>query len=153
MNEVRVKGMYKQLLRKYPNVPEYVMHDFYRSSDDQWFAKLNRLDWKLQVISVNPSDFSLDTQRNFEKRQFGAVNPDRVPRDEERMQVQKRELEGKPQGENEPVILIKRVNGYELFEGFHRTMNLLLRGKNDGPTETWDRVKIKAWVGSSRKKP
>ena len=149
LHEIKMKGLYKQVLLKYPNVPEYVIHDMWRGDDEKFFAQMNRLDWKLKIIEVNPGDFCSETQQQLNDRKFGSENPYQVPDDEKRMLRQKELVT--PTGNNEPIIVIKRTDGYRLYEGWHRTMNALLIGKNSGTPEQWNRVKIKAWVGSSRK--
>ena len=150
LREMRWRGLYRSLRQKYPNIPEYVFHDVYRVGMDEipLYKAFNRLQWRLQVITVNLGDFSPDTRRRIMERQFGSSNPYQVPRDEERMATQKKLATGT--GENEPIIVVKRVDGYELHEGWHRTMNLLKVGMNDGPPETWNKVRIKAWVGSGQ---
>jgi hypothetical protein len=137
-----------ELAKKYSNIPSYVFTDLYRGSDEKFFAQLNRLTWKLQVLEVNPSDFAPETQVRFNERKFGAMNPHGVPDDEQRMQFQARLAKNTQPGHNEPVIVIKAVDGYRLWEGWHRTMNILKLGDNGGPPGAWDRVKINAWVGS-----
>jgi len=90
--------------------------------------------------------------KKFKAREFGGANPFQVPDDEHRMQVQSGLARSKPQGENEPIIVIKAVDGYRLWEGWHRTMSMLRLGDNGRDPGDWTRVKINAWVGSSRKK-
>jgi len=148
--EMRWKGLYKELRRKYPNIPEYVLHDFYRTGmgEHPLYKAFDRLNWHQQVIIVNLSDFAPDTRRRILERQFGAINPYEVHNDEERM-ARHKEL-AVSTGKNEPIIVIKRVDGYELYEGWHRTMNILQLGKNGSPPEQWEKVKINAWVGSGK---
>jgi hypothetical protein len=153
VNEMRMKGLYRQLHQKYSNIPEYVMHDLFRGSDDKLFTQLNRLDWKLQVINVRPTDFSFNTLKHFEEREFGDANPSGVYNDAERMQVQKKRASA--DGHNEPIIVVKRIDGYDLWEGWHRTMNVLKLGQNGRRVTDfaeWDKVKINAWVGSMNRK-
>ena len=148
--EVRKKALYKQMIAKYLNIPRYVLHDIYLGYDDKWIAQLNRLDWKLIILTVNPGSFSPETQRMFSERNFGEKNPYLVPRDEERMKTQKT-IVATSNGNNEPIIVIKRTDGYQLEEGWHRTMNILLQGKNGDEPKMWDLDKIKALVGSFKK--
>ena len=138
------------MLAKYPNIPAYVMHDIFTGQDEKFFQLFNRLVWKLQVVEVNPSDFSDSTRERFSLRDFGTKNPDQVPDDEERMKIQHKLASEDVPGRNEPVILIQPVDGYELWEGWHRTMSILRLGNNGLPPEDWDLVKIKAWVGSRK---
>jgi len=151
--ELRHKSLFRQLKQKYANLPFYVLHDLFRGADEKFFGQLNRLDWKLQVIDVNPASFYPDTLQRFKERGFGNIIHQDVPKDAERTELQKKLVQQRPQGTNEPIIVVKRVNGYALWEGWHRTMNMLMLGDNGGPPEGWTPVKINAWVGSSRGGP
>jgi len=148
--EVRHKEIYGQLVKKYANLPRYVLHDLYRGTDMPLLQQLNNLTWKKIVIEVNPGDFDTETQAKFAQREFGAVNPGNwYVRDAERMETQKKLAAERPQGGNEPIVVVKRVDGkYKLIEGWHRTMSILQMGKNGGPPEGWEPVRINAWVGS-----
>lgn len=133
---------------KYPNVPEYVLKDMYRGSDEPFFSQLNRLTWEERVIDVNPSDFAPETLLKLKQRGFGDANPGDVPNDAERVEFQRSVAASGQQGQNEPIVVVKAVDGYRIWEGWHRAMSILRLGANDGPSEGWDRVKINAWVGS-----
>lgn len=148
--ELRNKALFRDLVAKYENIPQYVLRDIFRGDDDPIFAKFNRLTWKKQVLEVNPSDFAPHTREKFNARAFGERLPDNlyVYRDKERTQVQQQLAATRSAGTNEPVIIVKRVDGYDLWEGWHRTMVLLKAGDNGKRPEEWDRVKINAWVGS-----
>lgn len=149
---MRARSQYRELLRKYPNVPRYILHDMYRGRDEDWFHGFNRLTWKKHVIEVNINDFSPNTQKKFLNRKFGEVNPQKVYNDKQRMHVQHEITKSIIPGHNEPVILVKRVDGYELWEGFHRAMSLLKLGENGHDSILWNRVKINAWVGQKDQK-
>ena len=101
--------------------------------------------WKLEILNVNPEDFDDRTVNAFSERHFGDVNTYQVPDDEERTQTQRDIAKG--DGTNEPVIVEKKPNGkYELIEGWHRTMSILLLGDNGEDLKNWGRVKIRAFV-------
>ena len=101
--------------------------------------------WKLEILNVNPEDFDDRTVNAFSERHFGDVNTYQVPDDEERTQTQRGIAKG--DGTNEPVIVEKKPNGkYELIEGWHRTMSILLLGDNGEDLKNWGRVKIRAFV-------
>lgn len=150
--EVRHKKVYNQMVKKYTNLPRYVLHDLYTGYDDKFFGQLNRLSWTKKIIEVNPASFEEDTLRRFKEREFGAQNPYQIPRDEERMQIQSQIAAQKTTGDNEPIIVVEQVDGtFFLWEGWHRTMTILKLGDNGEQCEDWDFVKINAWIGSSRK--
>ena len=140
--------LYQQLRAKYSNLPEYILRDMYRGSDEKFFSQLNRLQWRLEVIEVNPADFAPETRNKLANRAYGDINFYNIPDDERRTQFQRKLAATLPIGENEPIILVRGVDGYRLWEGWHRVMSLLRLGSNDGPPEEWAKIKIKAWVGS-----
>jgi hypothetical protein len=155
LREMRVKGLYKLLKNKYENIPTYVFNEFYKGTGVEaltqsrtllTFKKLNERKWTLEKLKLKPSDFNKRTLKSFNDRQFGKINAWNTPRDAERMEIQKTKVFG--DGNNEPVILFRNSNGYELSEGWHRTMNLLLLGKNGEDVSEWNPVLIKAWVGT-----
>jgi len=152
--ELRNKALFRSIVKKYPNVPQYVLRDIFRGDDDPVFAKFNRLTWRKKVLEVNPKDFSPNTLEKFKARGFGERVPDNmyVHNDKERTAVQQKVASSRSAGSNEPVIIIDRVDGYDLWEGWHRTMVLLKTGDNGERPEEWDAVKINAWVGSSPRK-
>lgn len=128
----------KQILNSQGNSAVEVLTD---ASDNQWVAQemvdLLNGKWVRKVISVTLADFSLYTQKIILDRDFGHKNPYDVPRDKERLEYQLKTL--KADGTNEPIIVAESSTGYDLYEGFHRTMALLQLG--DGLP-----VKINAWV-------
>lgn len=154
LSELRDKALFRSIVAKYTNVPQYVLRDIFRGDDDPIFAKFNRLKWKKQVLDVNPGDFCQNTLGKFKVRGFGERVPDNmyVHNDKERTVAQQKIAAARPAGSNEPVIIVQRVDGYDLWEGWHRTMVLLKTGDNGDQPEKWDRVKINAWVGSIRAK-
>jgi hypothetical protein len=161
---LKFKGMYREFRDKYPNLPEYVAKDIYKNfvhgkspdaskslntmtGADEWVKELDGLSWKKSVLKLNFKDLSLDTQRRMLERKFGDVNPYKVPNDEERMETQAKIVKG--DGKNEPIVLALKPDGYDLIEGWHRTMNLLKLGANENEDpEEWDPVLINAWVGT-----
>jgi hypothetical protein len=68
--------------------------------------------------------FNKDTRDGIEKRSGGKLNPDQVPKDTERHQTQAALLQSRGVSK-EPIIVIKRADGYDLWEGFHRTIQNL----------------------------
>lgn len=152
--------------QSFPNTPEYVLRDFfeatfmqspenmkeliYRHNGDpksmlgSYWLKFLEGPWKLQILRLNPEDFTEKTINSFLERDFGNVDTYLVKNDEERTFKQRELL--KIDGTNEPVILVKTGNKYELIEGWHRTMAALLSGDNGEDLKNWDKVKIRAWV-------
>ncbi len=165
------KSMYEQLRWEFANTPEYILKDFYYNhivSDkkvvkqimtqfwgdpvmyigDYWKRYL-RGPWKLQIIEVNPMDFTDRTVRAFIQREFGEVDTYQVKDDKQRMDTQKK-LATKG-GSNEPIIVEKTDNGkYDLIEGWHRTMATLLLGDNGEDMKNWGKVKLRAFVKEKR---
>lgn len=165
------KSMYEQLRWEFANTPEYILKDFYYNhivSDkkvvkqimtqfwgdpvmyigDYWKRYL-RGPWKLQIIEVNPMDFTDRTVRAFIQREFGEVDAYQVKDDKQRMDTQKK-LATKG-GSNEPIIVEKTKNGkYDLIEGWHRTMATLLLGDNGEDMKNWGKVKLRAFVKEKR---
>lgn len=168
------KNMYDKLRRYYSSTPEYVLKDIFNnnllpnSMEDikkNYYGDpilyLSRFDggywdgflkgpWKLEVLTVNPEDFDDNTVNAFLERDFGSVDSYLVPNDEERMKTQKRLA--KSSGMNEPIIVVRNPKGkYELIEGWHRTMSILLLGDNGEDLKNWDKVKIRAFVKDTKK--
>ena len=112
---------------------------------DNLFSLLN-YKWSEEVIKVNLYDFTKETRDLIFERDFGRKNPNGVPRDEERTNLQREKATG--DGQNEPVVVVMDGRKYNLIEGWHRTMALLESGKNGSPDPLkWGKVKIRAWVG------
>ena len=161
------KKVFSRLKKQFPNTPDYVLQDFFRAQfikspknlsmvidqydgdpipamGSYWHEFLNG-PWKLELLNVNPDDFSDTTLNAFFEREFGEVDSYDVPYDEKRMRVQKSLAKGK--GMNEPVIIVRDKNGkYELIEGWHRTMSALLLGDNGEDFVNWNKVKIRAFI-------
>ena len=168
------KNIYDKLRRYYSSTPEYVLKDIYNnillpnSMEDikkNYYGDpilfLSRFEggywdgflkgpWKLEVLTVNPEDFDDNTVNAFLERDFGNIDSYLVPNDEERMKTQKRLA--KSSGMNEPIIVVRNPKGkYELIEGWHRTMSILLLGDNGEDLKNWDKVKIRAFVKDTKK--
>lgn len=150
---MRNRRKLKHLRMRYPNVPRYVLKDIFRGEDDPLFSQLNRLLWQKTVLDVSPADFCPLTLRNLKERSFGDVTHEKMLflRDKERTQTQRKIAAETPEGTNEPVIVVKRADGYMIIEGWHRTMSILRLGRNGAEPERWEKVKLNAWVGSASK--
>jgi hypothetical protein len=168
------KNMYDKLRRYYSSTPEYVLKDIFNNNllpnsmedikknyygdpilylsrfDGGYWDRFLKGPWKLEVLSVNPEDFDDNTVNAFLERDFGNIDSYLVPNDEERMKTQKRLA--KSSGMNEPIIVVRNPKGkYELIEGWHRTMSILLLGDNGEDLKNWDKVKIRAFVKDTKK--
>ena len=158
---------YDRLKREFSETPEYILREFTNNTlcgDKETFKTIinqfygdpipfigkmtyNYLKgpWKLQIIQVNPEDFTENTINAFIEREFGDVDAYMVLNDKERMRIQ-REL-ATSTGKNEPIIVIKDEKGkYELIEGWHRTMSSLKLGDNGEDLKNWEKVKLRAFV-------
>ena len=166
----RQKGLFREIRKKYPHVPDYVMREVYNGTDRDKSAsksleglvdEVGSRDWKQEKIPLQWDKLSSLTRKNFARRKLGLENPDQVPNDAERLARQFKSMGD----DNEPVIMFF-VNGkYELLEGFHRTMARLVSGSPDLEedlkkiaetdsendfkeiTKNWKSVPTKAWVG------
>ena len=169
------KKILDKLKGYYSNTPEYVLNDIFNTNikqhtndiiknyyndpvlflarfDGGYWDRFLKGPWNLEIINVNPEDFDDNTVNAFLERDFGNIDSYLVPKDEERTSTQRRLA--KPTGMNEPVIVERNSNGkYELIEGWHRTMSILLLGNNGEDLKNWDKVKIRAFVRDVYKQP
>jgi len=171
LQEISDTQITKILSNVFHNMPEYVFNDFVMSDNGFFQKELNRIlkddpdadeddiafqfedwvdiKWKLVVLDVNLSDFTKKNRNTIIKRKFGNANPDKVPDEERRVKLQRKLARELKPGKNEPVIVLDGGNELKLIEGWHRTMAILSLG-NNGETNPhdWDKIKLKAWVGS-----
>jgi hypothetical protein len=164
------KKVWAKFRKGFPNTPEYVLKDFFIATfikepknmeevikrfdgdpvpflGSYWHDFLNS-NWKLEILNVNPEDFSENTINAFLERDFGNLNAYLVPGDEERTMKQREIV--KTNAMNEPVIVVKKDGKYDLIEGWHRVMASLLLGDNGEDLINWDKVKIRAWVSTPK---
>lgn len=136
-------GLLRQIKSVLPRWPDYVIKDWlYSSIVSEYFKKGNspasvreNIRWQLEYSGLTPNtrwqlvnfDFVLDdrwdkkTKDNLLTR-MNSVRPYiNVPRDQQRHSTQSRLL-AKRGISREPVIIIKTRDGYELVEGWHRTV-------------------------------
>ena len=138
LNEIRDQ-LWTWVQSKFPRTqwPEYVQRDFlYQQAkgirnqaelDD--FLKRNRNDfgkvqWRLEKLPITMDIFTPKTQRMILSREGGSSNPYQVPKDAERHSLQQKMIQQKGVSE-EPIIVAKLSNGYDLIEGWHRTIQHL----------------------------
>ena len=123
--------------RHFPTWPDYVLKDFLYAQakgirdqaelDD--FLKRNKQDfgdckWTLTKLPITFDIFTPKTQRMLASREGGSSNPFQVPRDAERHALQSQMIQQKGVSA-EPIIVAKLSNGYDLIEGWHRTIQHL----------------------------
>ena len=130
-------ALYDFVKSKFPSWPEYVLRDFlYAQSkgirDQQElkdFLERNQKDfgqvkWRLEKLPIALDIFTPKTQRMIKQREGGRSNPNQVPRDAQRHALQQRMIQQKGVSP-EPIIVAKLSNGYDLIEGWHRTIQHL----------------------------
>lgn len=128
------KGPMRQFRKTLPGWPEYVIRDMvYKkiaNSDDlktleSWLLeKAKQIQyWEFERdMILNMSMISPATKSMMRSREFGDKNIWNIDKDEERMInaydiVKQKGMENLP-----PIIMIKTPAGYDLWEGWHRTM-------------------------------
>jgi GNAT superfamily N-acetyltransferase len=123
--------------QQFPTWPDYVLKDFLypqaKGIRDQAelddFLKRNKQDfgnckWTLTELPITFDIFTPKTQRMLASREGGSSNPFQVPRDAERHAQQSQMIQQKGVSV-EPIIVAKLSNGYDLIEGWHRTIQHL----------------------------
>jgi hypothetical protein len=120
--------------------------------------------WKEEVVSISPLNFTQNTIQNFLRHEFGSSPSmqNRVKAHDERMAVQSQLAQERGQGNNEPIILTRQGDKFEMEEGWHRLYSHLLQFSAppeerqkvlsgqvaDLDLSKWRPIKIKAWIGS-----
>jgi hypothetical protein len=106
------------------------------------FLKSKVKSWKFQAKM--PLTFQMlvaDTKKKMkDDRQFGKLNPFSVPDDKRRNEKTETLVKEKGMENLAPIIMIKHPDGFELYEGWHRTM-AAFRVHPDG-------FKVNAWIGT-----
>ena len=171
LNEISSNKSYEILSGVFYDTPEYVFDDFIMSDKGFFQKELEKilrndpdadeddiayqfsdwvnLTWKLKVLTLNASDFTKENQKTMKQRKFGNANPGNVPDDEERTEFQRKLAKKLKPGTNEPVIMLNKGKEFRLLEGWHRTMAILSLGNNGEKDPTnWNKIKIKAWIGT-----
>ena len=144
-------SLFDYVKQQFSTWPDYVLKDFLyqqakgiRSQEElDDFLTRNRNDfgkvqWRLEKLPITMDIFTPKTQRMLVSREGGSSNPFDVPRDAERHAQQLKMIQ--QQGvRTEPIIVAKLSNGYDLIEGWHRTIQHL-KAYPEGYTGP-------AWVG------
>jgi hypothetical protein len=114
------------------------------SDYDDWID----LKWKKELREVNLSNFDPSTQKEIIKRDFGMESDINIKDDEKRNKFQQALIKKTKPGSNEPIVVLQKSNGLELYEGWHRTMAILYTGNNGNANpKKWNRVKLNMWIG------
>ena len=123
--------------QQFPTWPEYVQKDFlYQKAKgirnqaelDDFYKEMKQdfgqVKWRLEKLPITMDIFTPKTQREILSREGGSSNPMQVPRDAERHALQSQMIQQKGVSA-EPIIVAKLSNGYDLIEGWHRTIQHL----------------------------
>ena len=130
-------SLFNWLKQQFPTWPDYIVKDFlYQqartiTSQEQladWFATTKKdfgeVTWKLEKLPITLDIFTSKTQRMILSREGGSSNPFKIPKDADRHAQQLKMIQ--QQGvRTEPIIVTKLDNGYDLIEGWHRTIQHL----------------------------
>ena len=138
LNEYRDQ-LWTWVQSKFPRTqwPEYVQRDFLYAKAkgnknqkdledflDEIQRDFGNCKWKLTNIPITLDIFTPKTQRMIQSREGGSSNPFQVPKDAERHAQQSQMIQQKGVSA-EPIIVAKLSNGYDLIEGWHRTIQHL----------------------------
>ena len=144
-------SLFTWLKQQFPTWPDYIVKDFLyqqaktidnREQMDDWLQMtkndFDEVKWKLEKLPITLDIFTPKTQRMIQSREGGSSNPFKVRKDAERHAQQLKMIQ--QQGvRTEPIIVAKLDNGYDLIEGWHRTIQHL-KAYPEGYTGP-------AWVG------
>ncbi len=138
LNEYRDQ-LWTWVQSKFPRTqwPEYVQRDFLYAKAkgnknrkdledflDEVQRDFGRVKWQLEKLPITLDIFTPKTQRMIQSREGGSSNPYQVPKDAERHSLQQKMIQQKGVSQ-EPIIVAKLGNGYDLIEGWHRTIQHL----------------------------
>lgn len=153
MDEARFKGLQRIFKNNNPSMPRYVQNDLYNARVKKTMGLLQKSNYlsssgsakeltadhqnaqwsrKPEILmgksgqGVTPADFTRRTQEYFLHRMFGFKEIAAIPNDAQRTEKQKELMASRES--NEPIIVNHTIHGFDLVEGWHRTMNYLLRG-------------------------
>jgi len=143
------QGLWNWYKQQLPNWPDYVIKDLFfvklKSTTDAIEKKAHidtikkvypNLKWKFKKLSLTFDSFDRNTKILMKNRDMGKSNPFQVPDDEKRHQTQLSLLQ-KRGISKQPIIVIKKSDGYELWEGWHRTLQYLQHFPNGFTCPAW----------------
>jgi len=138
---------------QFPSWPDYVLYDFlYRMCKgmtsqhevqeyiQEIKTEFGEYKWQLKNIKITLDVFSKDTQRRMAERDMGKSNPYKIHNDEER-HLQQQKMIATRGVSKEPIIVLLQPDGYELLEGWHRTLQHLQAFPNGYVGPAWVGVK------------
>ena len=144
MVSIMRRGALEYFTKEFPNMPRYVLFDFvYKNfkhnpkdvTQNSYFKQFVGMKWKKEVVTVTLDMFDSETQEKIKERAGGSNNPFRIYKDAER-HAKQRELQSLGPSE-EPIILIATPEGYELLEGWHRTIQALRKWPKGYRQNSW----------------
>lgn len=97
----------------------------------------NKQNWPLETITVTPLDFDDETISLFLRHEFGS-SPSlskHVKNHDERMTVQNQIADKVQPGKNEPIIIIKKGDKYQMQEGWHRLYAMFLKANPEAKAQ------------------
>jgi len=129
------QGILRYLQSLLPNWPDYVVKDWLYASlsksgntikQEVEEILLNQgltanTQWRLQTISFTMAMWEPNTKARLASRIGGVPHPD-IPRDADRHATQASLAQQQGGVRDEPVIMVKTKQGWELIEGWHRTI-------------------------------
>ena len=80
--------------------------------------------WVHKVVTLGFDSFTQDTKKGIQSRHGGRVPVPGIHNDIERHRIQNNLIQ-KRGVSNEPIILVQKTDGYDLLEGWHRTIQSL----------------------------
>ena len=121
----------------YPPWPPYIVNDWHyktikgmQSQEEitEYITIMNQIygkvQWREQPLEITLDIFDPETQQRIKQRVGGTANPMGVYNDAERHATAQQLLQQKGISK-EPIIVVKTPQGYELIEGWHRTIQYL----------------------------
>lgn len=169
----RNKGLFRNLKKEYPNIPDYVVRDVYNATNrggekaksgrglEGMLKYMDTLEWKLGSVPLHWDVLAGTSKSDATRRKFGIDNPDSVDEDAERLERQMKSI-GQ---DNEPLVVYDISGKIQIVEGWHRAMARMMSGskdlkgdlkkigesKSDRDVEvvakSWKPVQTKAWIG------
>jgi len=142
LNEKRSASVMQYLNSILPNMPEYVLKDLvytnYKNdlkSAKELIPEYGKLKWSKETLTITIDVFDSFTRKKLASRAGGLANPDQVPNDTERHATQQKLIQAEPS--QEPIIVLEGLDGYELLEGWHRTIQSLQKWPEGYKQVTW----------------
>lgn len=153
------QGAWQWLKKKLPKWPDYILRDLIYQSIRTSKNPSETIDeilksegigpdtiWKLEPnFKFNLNVFNPWTVDKIKKRWNGKSHPDMgIPNDAARHATQKELIKKQGGIQKEPVIIIKKSDGYELIEGWHRTIQHFSNNPNGYIGPAWIAVSDKS---------